>query len=142
MSATYYKTVLKAIFYSWATLVCLSICTELESTYRSTRAAHMEALHEYEDCHTSTHYFKYPIKCARVLSVPPSSFLSSWLSVAFTNVRWCGTSKCEVLFTWRGILTFIFAVILTGPRVRGLAQSTIQTLQAGMHERRVAKLVD
>lgn len=95
---------LQGVFWTWASLIAISICTELVDGFYFTKALHTESTREYDDCMLYDVYLRFPIRCARVLANPPGSFYTSWISHAIGRVKWCGSSHCEDLLTWKGVL--------------------------------------
>ena len=91
------------LFFSWASMVFISLCTELESSYRSVNIAYKKQVFLSEDCGRFEFHNRYAEECAQLLLSKPSSFMAQWMRVAFVDVKWCGVDKCESLFSPKGI---------------------------------------
>lgn len=127
------KWMLRAVFYGWISLVAVSFLTELDSSYYIVSAVYAEKCAEYADCKLAGYYIRYPIKCAKVLSNPPGSFVSEWVTSAFNNVKWCGVSRCEQLFTWKGAAVALFFSMQQATRVARRGRAVYEETGDGAH---------
>jgi hypothetical protein len=134
--------VIKAVCWVWGGLVLISCFSELTITYYRTIPSYNQKMKLYEKwCMSIEFDTDCPEICSEVRRNPPSGFYAEWLSSAFYNIKWCGVSTCDSLFTVHGLVPLCIALVIHNrERLEKMAKSTLHGVQEFRHVRRLPSL--